>query len=80
MLVNLVYSCYTYPRLFIIVVVMGFGGLVYDIYVFISIIMLFYISHFRVLVGAFSVFGRADTGNPVQIWGYISIFVLFLGV
>jgi len=33
-----------------------------------------------VLVGAFSVFGNADTGKPVQIWGYISIFVLFLGV
>jgi len=22
-----------------------------------------------VLVGAFSIFGRADTGNPVQNWG-----------
>jgi len=26
------------------------------------------------LVGAFSVFGRADTGKPVQILGHISIF------
>jgi len=25
-----------------------------------------------VLVGAFSIFGRADTGKPVQIQGYIS--------
>jgi len=25
-----------------------------------------------VLVGAFSIFGRADTGKPVQIRGYIS--------
>jgi len=30
------------------------------------------------LVGAFSVFGHADTGNPVQIWGYFREFTLFL--
>jgi len=33
---------------------------------------------FLVLVGAFSVFGRADTGKPVQIFGYFRIFVLIL--
>jgi len=32
-----------------------------------------------VLVGAFSVFGRADTGKPVQIWGYISKYEVNLG-
>jgi len=34
---------------------------------------------FAVLVGAFSDFGRADTGNPVQISGYFVILVLGLG-
>jgi len=32
-----------------------------------------------VLVGAFSVFGRADTGNPVQIYVLFVIFVRILG-
>jgi len=31
------------------------------------------------LVGAFSDFGRADTGNPVQILAYFVIFVRILG-
>jgi len=31
------------------------------------------------LVGAFSDFGRADTGNPVQILGYFAILVLSPG-
>jgi len=31
-----------------------------------------------VLVGAFSVFGRADTGKPVQNYGVFVVFVLFL--
>jgi len=31
-----------------------------------------------VLVGAFSIFGRADTGNPVQISGLFVIFVVIL--
>jgi len=30
------------------------------------------------LVGAFSVFGRADTGNPVQIWEVFRNFASFL--
>jgi len=34
---------------------------------------------FVVLVGAFSVFGRADTGKPVQILVDNSIFVPFSG-
>jgi len=34
---------------------------------------------FGVLVGAFSDFGDADTGNPVQIYGYFGILVLWLG-
>jgi len=32
------------------------------------------ILHFGVLVGAFSDFGRADTGKPVQIYGLFCIF------
>jgi len=32
-----------------------------------------------VLVGAFSDFGRADTGKPVQISGVFMDFALFLG-
>jgi len=32
-----------------------------------------------VLVGAFSVFGDADTGKPVQILGYISKYEVNLG-
>jgi len=32
---------------------------------------------FGVLVGAFSVFGRADTGNPVQIWCVFCGFEVF---
>jgi len=32
------------------------------------------ISYFGVLVGAFSVFGRADTGKPVQILVYFGNF------
>jgi len=31
---------------------------------------------FGVLVGAFSNFGRADTGNPVQIYGVFADFAL----
>jgi len=31
------------------------------------------------LVGAFSDFGRADTGNPVQILGVFWIFGVFSG-
>jgi len=37
----------------------------------------FLVFGFGVLVGAFSVFGRADTGKPVQICGVFLIFVLF---
>jgi len=35
------------------------------------------------LVGAFSVFGRADTGKPVQIWWifwYFEVFLEFKGL
>jgi len=47
----------------------------YDIFwYFIDILIL----HFGGLVGAFSIFGRADTGKPVQILGYISKIEAFL--
>jgi len=36
------------------------------------------ISCFGVLVGAFSDFGRADTGKPVQIYGVFWILEAFL--
>jgi len=35
---------------------------------------------FCVLVGAFSDFGRADTGNPVQNYGVFRKIEVFLGV
>jgi len=38
------------------------------------------ISGFGVLVGAFSDFGRADTGKPVQIYGVFSDFGTFLEI
>jgi len=36
------------------------------------------ISHFGWLVGAFSIFRRADTGKPVQNYGCFVIFEAFL--
>jgi len=38
----------------------------------------FYIFEICGLVGAFSVFGRADTGKPVQILCYLLDFEAFL--
>jgi len=42
-----------------------------------SVILVF---DFYVLVGAFSVFGRADTGKPVQIFAHSPFLLPILGI
>jgi len=43
------------------------------------LIMVFFVFRFLWLVGAFSIFGYADTGKPVQICCYFRILVPILG-
>jgi len=51
-----------------------------DLLWLLSIKWLILIFCFLVLVGAFSDFGRADTGNPVQILPRFSIFEAWAGI
>jgi len=51
-----------------------------DILLLILLNLVILIFHFRWLVGAFSVFGRADTGKPVQILGDFAILLLSLEI
>jgi len=51
-----------------------------DILLFFLLILVILVFHFRWLVGAFSILGMLDTGNPVQILGDFAILLLFLGI